>query len=72
MNIGEFLKIIFFSAIAILLFILAFYPPVVWQSWIDYVLKTPLWITIGQMGFLVLAALALAVGVVFVKELVTN
>lgn len=71
MNISDFLKTIFFCGIAILIFILAFYPPVVWQSWIDYILKTPLWITIGQMGFFILAALALAVGVILVKELVT-
>ena len=72
MNIGYFLKTIFFCGIAILFFILAFYPPVVWQSWIDYILKTPLWITIGQSGFFIFAALALAVGVIFVKELVTS
>lgn len=72
MDIGNFLKTIFFCGIAILIFILFFYPPVVWQSWIDYILKTPLWITIGQSGFFILAALALAVGVIFVKELVTG
>ena len=71
MNIGDFLKTIFFCGIAILIFILAFYPPVVWQTWIDYILKTPLWITIGQSGFFILAALALAVVVIFVRELIT-
>lgn len=70
MKIDSFFKTMVISAIFILAFILFFYPPVVWQSWIDYIMTTPVWTTIGNMGFIFLAVLAVAVGVVFVKELV--
>ena len=68
MKIMDFLKIVFFSAIGILLFALAFYPPVIWVTWIEYLLETPPWIVIGQMGFFIFAALFVTVGVIFVKQ----
>ena len=71
MKITDFLKIMVFSAIGILLFSLAFYPPVIWEKWIEYLLKTPPWVTIGQMGFWILAALFVTVGVVLVKETIS-
>jgi len=70
MNIGNWFKTMGIVAIFILAFILAFYPPIVWQGWIEYIMTTPIWTTIGQMGFLFLAIIAGTVGVVFVKELV--
>lgn len=70
MNIGDWFKTMGIAAIIILVFILFFYPPVVWQGWIEYIMVTPVWTTFGQMGFIFLAIIAGAVGVFFVKELV--
>lgn len=70
MNIGSFIKSLGIAAIIIMGFILFFYSPSVWQMWIDYIMITPVWTTIGQMGFLILAILFFGVGVHLAKELV--
>lgn len=70
MKISDFFSAMVIAAIIVMVFILLFYPPVVWQSWIEYLMITPVWTSIGQMGFLLLAIIFVAVGVYFVKDLV--
>ena len=57
--------------VAIFLFLLAFIPPIEWQSIINYFMVTPFWIWIGQTGYLVMAAVFCTAGYFFVREVVT-
>lgn len=70
MKISDFFGSMVTAAIIVLVFILFFYSPSVWQMWFNYIMITPVWTSIGQMGFLFLAIIIVAVGVYFVKELV--
>lgn len=70
MKISDFFGSLMIAAVIVIGFILLFYPPVVWQMWFNYIMITPVWTSIGQMGFLFLAIIVVAVGVYFAKDLV--
>ena len=72
MNIKDFLLVLFFFCIGIFVFMLFFIPPVEWKSIVEYFLVTSPWEWIGQIGFLVMAALGCAASYFFLKGVLTT
>lgn len=71
MNPKDFLIVLFLFCLGIFVFMMFFIPPVEWKMIVEYFLVTSVWDWVGQLGFLVLAALGLTTSYFFIKGVFT-